>query len=419
MSLIGSLFFYIFQQPIFNLLMAIYAVIHSFWLAIVIMTLLLRSAMVPLVFRQLRSSKVMQQIQPEVQEIQRKYRSEPLVMQQQLSALYKSYNYNPYASCLPLLVQLPFLYGLYGAFNTILRDPHVTAAKLNAQLYPFVRTIFYGPSGLNHLPNTAFLAINLAQPDPTHILPILAALLTLIQTRMSLMRNRNAPRTSGSPDPSAATMQMMQIIMPIFTLFIGWTFPAGLALYWIVTTLYSVVQQYFFNGRNWGGLFAGIPGLERFLPQTPASALATSAGVVDSTLTSPNGRRTSRTSVKEEPAESPAKSGAPKALPPAKTNGATNGDTRSDGTLAAPKTPTKPLKPTAVKTTSTPSRPVSAKKDAVKLVPQASNGSAAATNGHAGRVVAPRATTRPVTTRPPAGTSKPKTSPSARPRKKK
>ena len=101
MQLIGDLFHYLFQEPIYNLLMLIYGIIHSFWLSIVVMTLLLRTALVPLVFRQLRSTKVMQELQPQIQKIQREYRAEPLVMQQKLSALYKEHNYNPYASCLP------------------------------------------------------------------------------------------------------------------------------------------------------------------------------------------------------------------------------------------------------------------------------------------------------------------------------
>lgn len=226
LTLLGGLFHYVFFLPIFNLLLAVYGLIHSFWLAIIVMTLLVRTAMIPLIFKQLQSSKAMQEIGPEIQRIQREFRGEPAVMQQKMSALYKERGVNPYASCLPLLVQLPFIYGLYGALNAILRDSKVTAHSLNEQLYFFVKPIF-GPHGLTHLPDTHFLGITLAQIDPTHILPILAALLTFIQLRMSLKRNQSqaVKPANGAPDPNAATMKMMQYIMPFFTLFIGWTFP--------------------------------------------------------------------------------------------------------------------------------------------------------------------------------------------------
>jgi hypothetical protein len=89
--------------------------------------------------------------------------------------------------------------------------------------------------------------------------------LTFIQLRMSLpVRAKNQPRaTGGAPDPSQS-MQIMQYVMPFITVFIGMSFPAGLALYWCITTGFSAAQQYFISG--WGSLFVGVPGMERFVP---------------------------------------------------------------------------------------------------------------------------------------------------------
>jgi YidC/Oxa1 family membrane protein insertase len=408
-SAFGDAFHLIFEQPIFNILMAIYGVFHSFWFAIVLMTLLVRTAMIPLVFRQLQSSKVMQELSPKIQQIQREYRQEPMVMQQKMNALYKENNYSPYASCLPLLVQLPFLYGLFGAFNTILRDPKVTALKLNHDLYPFVRGIF-GPNGLTKLPDMHFLWAILAVPDATHVLPIIAALLTFIQIRMSLKKpavTADKPKT-GAPDPNAASMKMMQFLMPLVTLFFGWTFPSGLALYWIVTTGYSVIQQYFFNGRNWGGLLDGIPGL------SPAPALAGTAGIVDSTI-SPI--RSSRRNVTVTEDRAATVRNRPRAIPTAIED---DDDADTDGDAApanpknfAPKTPTRPV---ALKTTGpiskTPSTPLRAttngngKKESVRLVstPNANgNGNkpatAVVTRAPRTTAAAPRVTTKPKTTK--------------------
>ena len=412
MAFLGDLFHYIFEQPIFNILMAIYGVFHSFWLAIVVMTLLVRSAMIPLVFRQLQSSKVMQELSPKIQQIQREYRQEPMVMQQELNKLYKENNYSPYASCLPLLVQMPFLYGLFGAFNSILRN-HPTAATLNKDLYPFVRGIF-GPQGLTHLPDMHFLWANLAAPDATHVLPILAAILTFAQIRMSLKKpalQANKPKT-GAPDPNAASMKMMQFLMPAFTLFIGWTFPSGLALYWIVTTGYSVVQQYFFNGRNWGGLFDGIPGLS----QTPAPALAGvgANGIVDSTISPVRNRRRNVTVTEEKPATVVNKS---RAITAPSMVEDTDGDEApvrqknisANGNGATPK----PTAAKVVPTSKTPSTPVrttpNGKREGVRLVstPNANgNGNkpatAVVTRAPKATVATTRVTARPKTTKSPS-----------------
>src|SRR6185369_10408330 len=98
-------------------------------------------------------------------------------------------------------------------------NPNV--AEIHSQIYPFIQPIF-GPHGLTQLPNTMFFALDLAHPDPTHILPIIAGVATFVQIRMSLARNKVQAPTNGAPDPNAATMKMMQFLMPAFTLFIGW-----------------------------------------------------------------------------------------------------------------------------------------------------------------------------------------------------
>jgi YidC/Oxa1 family membrane protein insertase len=98
-------------------------------------------------------------------------------------------------------------------------------------------------------------SLSLASADPTHILPVLAALATFIQLRMSQARNRQQP---GKSDMMTQQMQIMSFIMPFVTLFIAWSFPAGLALYWTTTSIFSMVQQYFVTG--WGSLFS-LPAL--------------------------------------------------------------------------------------------------------------------------------------------------------------
>ena len=264
---------YIFYYPIFNALMVLYEafakVFHgggAFALAIVVLTLAMRACLIPLTRKQLKSSREMQVLAPKLKALQAEHRGDPQALMAAQRALYKEHGVSPASGCLPLVIQMPFIYALYGAFNTVLRGSH-PLQHINKDLYPFV-------PHLHVLPNSQFFWVDLAKPDPLYILPILAAILTFLQLRMAMpVRPKRLP---GQPaDPTSQATGMMQYVMPFVTLFIGLTFPAGLALYWCVTTTFSAVQQYFISG--WGSLFVGVPGMEHMVPApkdpvTPAIA---------------------------------------------------------------------------------------------------------------------------------------------------
>ena len=266
---------WIFYYPIYNILMVLYEafakVFHgggAFTLAIVVLTIGMRVCLIPLTRKQLKSSREMQVLAPKLKALQAEHRGDPQAMMAAQRALYKEHGVSPASGCLPLLIQMPFIYALYGAFRTVLLGGSVSErlAHINKDLYPFV-------PHLGVIPNSQFLWVDLAKPDPTHILPILAALLTFLQLRMAMpVRPKRQP---GQPaDPTSQATGMMQYVMPFVTLFIGLSFPAGLALYWCVTTLFSAVQQYFISG--WGSLFVGIPGMEHMVPppQQPGTVAA-------------------------------------------------------------------------------------------------------------------------------------------------
>jgi YidC/Oxa1 family membrane protein insertase len=178
-----------------------------------------------------------------------------------MQAIYKEYGVNPVAGCLPLLIQLPILYGLFFALREALNVNHLPPVQylisLNQSIYPFLPKFLIPPD-----PNMIWFGgpINLGFPDPTHILPILAALATFLQLRMSQPRTR-----TGSKDTMTQQMAIMQYIMPLITLFFAWTFPAGLALYWTTTSVFSMVQQYFVTG--WGSLTVMPEFLQNIFPQ--------------------------------------------------------------------------------------------------------------------------------------------------------
>jgi YidC/Oxa1 family membrane protein insertase len=266
-SEIGVLFQAIFTQPIFNALMLLYRLFGDFGLSIIVLTLIIKLVLFPLTLQQLKSAKANQALQPQMQEIRRKYAKDQQAQAMAIQALYKEYGINPMAGCLPLLIQLPVLYGMYFAFSTVLNSPDIFQ-QVSGLLYPFVQgfahftrdTLNAHTLSLNWFIWLKFLqpawpwSISLAKPDPTHILPIIAAVATFVQLRMSLPKT--APTSTkakpAQPDPTTSTMKTMQYVMPFFTLFIGWSLPCGLALYWTVSSIFQAVQQYFVTG--WGSL---------------------------------------------------------------------------------------------------------------------------------------------------------------------
>jgi len=227
--------------------MMLYRVLGDFGLSIIVLTLIIRLILFPLTLKQLKSMKSTQALQPQMAEVRKKYKDQR-AQAEAMQTLYKEYGINPLGGCLPLLVQMPVLFGLFYALNAVLRSAK-TVQDINKLLYSFV-------PAFHHFPNIDlnwFTFINaswhfsLGIPDPTHVLPILAALATFLQLRMSQPKNG-----TGATDAMSQQMKIMQLISPVMVLFFGWSYAAGLALYWTVSSLFAMVQQYFVTG--WGSL---------------------------------------------------------------------------------------------------------------------------------------------------------------------
>jgi YidC/Oxa1 family membrane protein insertase len=253
MSLIGNFFNLILIYPIFNVLMLLYHLFGDFGLSIIVLTIAITIVLLPLTLRQLKSMKVRIALQPEVTEIRRRYAQDLRAQYEATQQLYKQHGVSTAASYLPLLIQLPVFTGLYFAVNIVLN--HATLVQLNRIIYPFLPQLSSIPN-INldwfTLLNSAW-HISLGVPDPTHILPILAGVVTFIQMRMS--------QPQALADFKDATMQLTQLIQFIFplilvliTVFIAWQLAAGLALYRITSLLLNMVQQFFVSGK--GSLFA-------------------------------------------------------------------------------------------------------------------------------------------------------------------
>ncbi len=224
-------FFTVFYQPIFNLLVFLYNTIafQDIGLAIIFITLVVRLILYPLSKKAIKSQRDLQAIQPELEEIKEKYKDNKEKMGPEIMALYKEKKINPFGSCLPLLVQLPFLIAIYRVFFDELKD----GAILNSSaLYPFVSN----PGALEPI---AFGFINFT--EKSLILAILAGLAQFWQGKMMMTKAK-------SNNPAAAITNQMMYMMPVITVLIGANFPAGLTFYWLLTTLFSVAQQYIVLG---------------------------------------------------------------------------------------------------------------------------------------------------------------------------
>ena len=177
----------------------------SYGYAIILLTIIVKFLLYPLTVKQVKSMTAMQEIAPKMKKIQEKYKDNPQVMQQKVAAMYQEAGVNPLAGCLPLLVQMPILMGMYYSLYN-LEYPSADAAQF-----------LWLPS--------------LSEADPYYILPILNVLTTFYQTR----------QTSDMSNPQ---MKMMMLIMPLFIGFISLTFPSGLVLYWVVMNICQILQQW-------------------------------------------------------------------------------------------------------------------------------------------------------------------------------
>lgn len=176
----------------------------NYGLAIILLTVVIKMAIYPLTAKSVRSMKAMQDIQPKMKELQEKYKGNPEKLNKEMAVLYKEKGVNPFSGCLPLIIQMPILIAIFFA----IRD------------YQYVNQ----PSFL--------LWQDLGQHDPTYILPVLAAVTTFFQSKQT------------TTDTSSQQNKMMLYVMPLFIGYITTQFPAGLGIYWVVSNLVQISQQW-------------------------------------------------------------------------------------------------------------------------------------------------------------------------------
>ena len=185
----------------------------NYGIAIILMTILVKALMYPLTAKQVRSMKAMQDLQPALKKLQKDYKNNPQLLQQKMAELYKEAGVNPLAGCLPLLIQMPILMGVY-----------------------------YCLYGYSYSGDPTFLWLtSLSDTDPLYVLPILSALTTYIQQKQTMASN-------GQDNQQ---MKIMSYMMPLFIGWISLSFPSGLVVYWVTMNLCQIAQQwYMFRGEK-------------------------------------------------------------------------------------------------------------------------------------------------------------------------
>lgn len=261
----GNIFELLVVQPITNLLIAIYQLLILFHIpsalgfAIILLTVAIRFLLFPLMSQQLKASQKMQEIAPLLAKLKKQYQNNPQRLQAETMLLYKQHGINPAAGCLPVLVQLPVIWGLYTVLQHIIKQ--TTLSEVN-------KLVYIDALKLRTMWDTHFFGISLGQTPSQLInslgiwvlvIPFLTGFTQFLQSKMMFVTNpakKNDQKTKKnaelSSDFAAAFQTQSTYIFPLMIGFFSYTFPVGLSLYWITFTVFGIIQQYKIQG--WGGL---------------------------------------------------------------------------------------------------------------------------------------------------------------------
>lgn len=225
-------------NPFTNALLLLYDILNNdfFW-ALAVFTVLTRLAMLPLNLRQQRSMMKQQELQPQIQAIQKKYGND----QQKMMEEFRKIGYNPadtLVGCLPLIITMPIFLGLYRAIQFTLASTPIALYQLSQRAYDFIDLTPLLPV------SNRFAWLNLAQPDPLFILPILVVGTMFLSQKLMTPKQTDAQKKAQDDNPAAAATRQMQYTMPLMFGLFSLQFPAGVSIYFIFSNIISILQGY-------------------------------------------------------------------------------------------------------------------------------------------------------------------------------
>ncbi len=238
-----------------NVMIFIYTLVgQNFGIALILFTILIRVVTWPLNAQQMKGAAAMQELQndKEWQAIQKKYAKDREKLAQEQMRIYRERGINPFGSCLPTLVQFPILFALIPSITYAIGSTPLNILNLSRKVFPFQDVAALVPL------NSKFLWMDLGLPERTLLfglsIPVLAlivALTTYVQTKLTM------PPSANPNDQAAATGKMMSIYMPIMLYFFSVNYASGLAVYFVISNILSIIQYSMMGKVNWRNLLPG------------------------------------------------------------------------------------------------------------------------------------------------------------------
>ena len=239
----------IIYQPIFNGLLFLQKTLpgHDLGISIILITVVIKTLLFTPSLAAIRASRQLQTLQPKLKAIQEKYKNDKETLAKEQMKLYKDSKVNPLSSCLPTVLQLVVFIYLYQVFINGLKigtDGLLQAEQLK-NVYPALRDYF-----ATHVINTMFLGFVSLTAKHNIILALIAGASQFWQSKM--LAAPKEPKIKDAKDESMTSSinKQMMYLLPVMMAYFGYTFPAGLALYWVVSTCFTIGQQYFFMRRH-------------------------------------------------------------------------------------------------------------------------------------------------------------------------
>jgi YidC/Oxa1 family membrane protein insertase len=241
----------LFEQPMLNLMVVFYQLTSNLGILIILLTIFIKLVMVPFMIPTYKNMKKQKEIKPELDKLKEKYKNDKKKLAEAQMELFKQHGINPASGCLSQIVMIFALIGLYTVVQKVSSIQSLT--ELNSGIY-FDFLKFTNENTLEK----SLLIFNMSSIDQSYILPILAAVFTLITSAMMLPElteaEKAAKKASTDMEDMAYTMQQqMTLIAPVMTFFVCISLPSALSLYILVSSVFTVFQQYYMLG-NWGGL---------------------------------------------------------------------------------------------------------------------------------------------------------------------
>jgi len=239
-------------QPFVNVLLLINSLVHNFGVSIILFTILIRLLTHPLTVRQFKATKSMQNLQedPRYKKMQEKYKNDKERLAQEQMKLYKEHGVNPMGSCLPSIIQLPLILGLYQSVIRAMAASPYELFRLERIVYPWLNNA----AKLLPLENQ-FLWMDLGQPERINVFGVAIPLLAILVVITTYLQSKLIqPPSDGGNDQAAMMTKSMSIYMPLLMGYMSYSLASGLALYFLASNIFGIVQYSLLGRSNWANI---------------------------------------------------------------------------------------------------------------------------------------------------------------------